>query len=171
MTITSADFSKDITEELCSANLSTQFLDELVKLYNDTLSAVLDDHAPLKRKKAPTHQKVPWLNEQISNEIRLRRKAEWAWLKVKSNLNKYLSFHQQRRYLSNMTDQTEKEYYLTKLSESTFKTKQVFTICNNLLGKDKDLPLPPGYTNHELADNFNEFITRIANIGKEIMDS
>ena len=107
----SGDFSKDITEKLYSANLSILFLDELVKLYNDTLSAVLDDTSPLKRKKAPTYQKVPWFSGQISKEIRLRRKAEWAWPKDMSNPAKYLSFCWQGRSVLSMIDHTKRNTF------------------------------------------------------------
>ena len=33
----------------------------------------------------------------------------------------------------------------------------MFTICNNLLGRNQDLPLPPGFMNEELAEYFNNF--------------
>ena len=50
-------------------------------------------------------------------------------------------------------------------------TKQVFKICDCLLGKGKDLPLPPGFTNQELADNFNEFFTtKITNIKSKLTE-
>ena len=38
-------------------------------------------------------------------------------------------------------------------------------MCNNLLGRNQDLPLPPGFTDKELAEHFsNFFISKIAKI-------
>ena len=42
---------------------------------------------------------------------------------------------------------------------------------NSLLGKGKDLLLPPSFTNHELADTFNEFFTtKITNIRSKLIE-
>ena len=41
----------------------------------------------------------------------------------------------------------------------------MFNVCGSLLGKGKDLPLPPGFMNQEPANNFNDFFTtKITNI-------
>ena len=49
-------------------------------------------------------------------------------------------------------------------------TKQVFKVCHSLLGKGKDPPLPPGFTNQELADNCNDFFTtKITNITSKLI--
>ena len=59
----------------------------------------------------------------------------------------------------------EEIYYLNIFHEHRRNTKQVFKVCDSILGKGKDLLLPPSFTNQELADNFNEFFTtRITNI-------
>ena len=51
----------------------------------------------------------------------------------------------------------------------TNNPKQIFRICNSLLGRKKDSPLPPGFTNQELANNFNSFfITKITNIRNQL---
>ena len=42
-------------------------------------------------------------------------------------------------------------------------------VCNGLLGRGKEPSLPSGFTNQELADNFNEFfITKITNIRSDL---
>ena len=47
----------------------------------------------------------------------------------------------------------------------------MFKVCNSLLGKGKDLPLPHGFMNQELADNFNDFFTtEITNIRSKLTE-
>ena len=42
---------------------------------------------------------------------------------------------------------------------------------DSLLGRGKEPSLPPGFTNQELADNFNEFfITKITNIRSDLSE-
>ena len=44
-------------------------------------------------------------------------------------------------------------------------SKEVFRICDSLLGHNQDLPIPPEYTDDQLANMFNDFfITKIAKI-------
>ena len=47
----------------------------------------------------------------------------------------------------------------------------MFKVCDSLLGKGKDPPLPPGFTNQELADNFYDFFTtKITNIRSRLTE-
>ena len=46
---------------------------------------------------------------------------------------------------------------------------KIFRICNGILGRKQDLPLPPGYTEEEQAERFNKFfITKIINIQENL---
>ena len=50
-------------------------------------------------------------------------------------------------------------------------TKQMFKVCDSLLGRGKEPSLPSGFTNQELADNFNEFfINKITNIRSNLSE-
>ena len=67
-----------------------------------------------------------------------------------------MTFYQLRRSVLNLLDAGECAYYIKALQDTNVGTKQIFKICNNLLGCNKDLSLPPG-TNEELASRFNNF--------------
>ena len=84
----------------------------------------------------------------------------------------YRDFCSQCRLVSNLLFSTEKKYYLNILHEHRRNTKQVFKVCDSLLGRGKEPSLPPGFTNQELADNFNDFfITKITNIRLDLSES
>ena len=77
-----------------------------------------------------------------------------------NNVNKYRNFCVQQRRVSNLLDFAEKEFYKTALSDNIYDYKQVFNICNNLLGRNQDLPLPHSQSNKTLADEFNTGLAR-----------
>ena len=53
----------------------------------------------------------------------------------------------------------KKDFYKTSLNENKYNYKKIFGICNNLLGRNQDLPLPTYNSNKELANEFNIFFT------------
>ena len=83
----------------------------------------------------------------------------------------FRDFYQLRTVVSNIIHQAKCEYFTNTLLEHKHQPREIFRICNRLLGRNKDLPLPPSYTDEELATKFNNFFTtEIANI-REVLES
>ena len=78
--------------------------------------------------------------------------------------DRFLSFYRMRGKVSNLLDSAEREYYKTMVTDNKNNSKEVFRICDSLLGRNQDLPMPPGYTDDQLANMFNDFITKITKI-------
>ena len=91
--------------------------------------------------------------ESIRDEIRKCRQLQQIWRQDKINSEKYQDFCTQHRLVSNLLFSTEKEYYRDIFREHRRNTKQVFKVCDGLLGRGKEPSLPSGFTNQELADN------------------
>ena len=53
----------------------------------------------------------------------------------------------------------KKDFYKTSLNENKYNYKKIFGICNTLLGRSQELPLPTCNSNKELANDFNAFFT------------
>ena len=101
----------------------------------------------------------------MSNAIRSRRKAECKWLLDKNNPDKFLEFYRIWQTTTNILNQAEKIYYCKLVENNCTDTKKIFATCDNLLGRNQGLPLPPGFMNEELAECFNNFfISKIAKI-------
>ena len=106
-----------------------------------------------------------------AEEIRKHRQMEHIWRWDRVNLDKCQDFCTQCRLVSNLLFATEKEYYRDTFHEHSGNIKQVFKLCNSLLGRGKEHSLPPGLNNQELADNFNKFfITKITNIRSDLSE-
>ena len=72
--------------------------------------------------------------------------------------------------MSNLLEKAEWEVFLTSITEKSLNYKHIYDICNHLLGRTKESPLPPGYTNKELADRFNNyFIDKIVKICTDLI--
>ena len=85
--------------------------------------------------------------------------------KDKSNLGKCLEFYHQQQRVTNLLQSAEREYYNDLLHSNQCIFKEIFSICDSLLGQKKDLPLTPNHTNQDLDDWFNKyFINKITNI-------
>ena len=107
-----------------------------------------------------------------SGKRQCHRTLEQNWRRNKSSKYRYLAIYHQCHLLSNMQDNAEKKDYRSSLHEHKFEFKQVFHMCNGLLGRDKDLPLHPCDINQVLADWFNTFFTtKIKKVGNDLIDS
>ena len=165
-------FACDINQVIESAHVDHLDLKSSLPMYISTLTQVLDQYTPLKRKFFPNHRQVPWFTESIRDEIRKHRQLEQIWRQDKTNSDKYHDFSSQDKLVSNLLFSTEKKYYLDTFHKHRRNTKQVFKVCDSLLGRGKEPSLPPGFTSQELADIFNDFffITKITNIRSNLSE-
>ena len=80
-------FKRDLdSSSLCQSTptvISGEELDELTRDYNNTLSALVDCHAPLKSKRVRSRPSVPWYTAEINVAKKLRRKAEKRWRRTR----------------------------------------------------------------------------------------
>ena len=149
-------FMKDVWK-FCLDKPPGPSLDNKTNHYNTMIQTILDNHAPIKSCKCSNHPKVPWFNDDIAEAIRLRRHLERNWYRDRSNVDAFTLFHCQHRLVSNLLDKAEQEFFLVFITENSLNYKHIHDICNHLLGRTKESPLPPGYTNKELADRFNNY--------------
>ena len=78
-------FAGDISYEIESAHVDHLNLKLSLALYNSTLTQVLDQHTPLKRKFVPNQRQVPWFTESRRDEIMKCRQLEQIWRWDKTN--------------------------------------------------------------------------------------
>ena len=61
-------------------------------------------------------------------------------------------------------------FVLTSITKNSSNFKCIHEICNHLIGRSKDSPLPPGISNKDLAVRFsNYFIEKIAKICSDLI--
>ena len=167
--ITPEAFITDI-KEFCLHKPIGSSLEDKVNYYHSMLQSILDIHAPIKRHKCSNRPSIPWFNQEIAEAIRHWRHLERVWYRDKSNREALALFHSQHWFVANLLDKAEWKFFLTSIIENSSNYKCIYEICNNLLGRSKDTPLPPGIPNKDLAVSFNNyFIETIAKIGSDLI--
>ena len=157
--------------EFCLSNPTGSSLEDKVNYYHSMLQTTLDIHAPIKSQKCSDCPRIPWFNQKIAEAIRLCRCLERVWNRDKSNMEALTLFHCQCWLISNLLDKAEWKFFLTSITENSSNYKCIYEICNHLLGRSKDSPLPPGIPNKDLAVRFNNyFIQKIANICTDLIE-
>ena len=114
---------------------------------------------PIMTKQVKIKKKLPWFNNNIKNGISERHKLKREWKKDPEDTNKFSDFCRKCREVDNMMDRAERFYYLSSLHDNRFNIRKVHAICDDLLDRRKELPLPPAESKQELANRFNKFFT------------
>ena len=162
---------KDIGE-FCLSKPTGSSLKDKVNHYHSMLQTTLDTHAPIKNRKCSDCPRIPWFNQEIAEAIRLCRCLERVWNRDKSNMEALTLFHCQCWLMWNLLDKAQQKFFCSSITENSLDYKHIYEICNHLLGRSKDSPLPPGIPNKDLAVRFNNyFIQKIANIHTDLIQN
>ena len=69
-----------------------------------------------------------------------------------------------------MWNQAERSFFREALADNRTNFKEIFNICNTILGRNNILPLPPSDSNTSLANNFNNYFhEKIGNIYSSLL--
>ena len=163
-------FMKNIGE-FCLSKPTGSSLKDKVNYYHSMLQTMLDIHAPIKSQKCSDCPRIAWFNQEIAEAIRLHRHLKRVWNRDKSNMEALTLFHCQCRLVSNFLDKAQQKFFLTSITDNSSNYKCIYEICNHLLGRSKDSPLPPGIPKKDLAVRSNNyFIQKIANIHTDLIE-
>ena len=102
------DLSTNLTESLNSA--SSHSTRDLVKVYNNTCTKTLSQHAPSKEKVIRLIHNQPRFDDNIRKEIHLHRKKEALLYKDPCTYT-FQAFYNQRHYCANLIRSSQKSYY------------------------------------------------------------
>ena len=122
------------------------------------LREALDSHAPATQRRISSRRSAPWfgpVSEEVRAAKRERRRAERRWLKHRLTVHKEL-FNKAKRFVSELVHAAKTSFFSAKIAKRT-SCKQLFSICNQLLGKNKPSILPTIYSASELPSRFLDF--------------
>ena len=103
-------FSRDAKTLLDDHNPVDLSPSECLKLYRNTLTTVLNTHAPEKTRKATTRSRIPWFNDSIAMAIKHRCMAECNWANHHSDPMAFTTFYRGRCIVSNLIDAAENRF-------------------------------------------------------------
>jgi len=161
-TIDVDEFKSDILQSVLCDFEETSSLDELVGTYNQTLTSLMDKHSPVIKKKM-NFKPTPWIDEELKDLRRRRRRAERKYHKSKSQSCR-LEYVKLRDQFNKLEAVKRCLYYRGSLRKSAGDTKTLFKKLNRLLGNvAPDLPehSDPLKLSEDFKAYFGEKITTI----------
>ena len=151
------EFKADIFQsELYS--IKTDDPNELVEKYNTVLRNLLDKHIPVQTKSVTVRPLAPWYNQDISDTIILKKKAERTWLKSRDPYDKDI-FCQLRNSVTNKIKSAKKSYFQEKISSAQNSQQSLFKCVNELLKTKKKAVLPNNIPDDKVANELSSFFT------------
>lgn len=150
-------FRSDIMNSiLLSDSNSSSSLDELVRQYETTLTSVLNDHAPVKKKVITLRPTAPWFNREIQVQKVERRRLERKWRKTKLTVHREL-YTQQCDVVHKLISAAKKSYYSDLISECGSDQRELFKNVEKLLQGKTENQYPPSDSIDTLANQFADY--------------
>jgi len=139
-------------------------LDDLVNMYNNTLSHIIDKHAPITTKTITRRHNSEWCTEEVLKAKVECRRAENRWRKNKLSVH-LENFKSKCKHLTNICRKAKTNYYQQQISDCAGDQKKLFKITEKLLRKEPKIALPSGFSSAVLADKFSSyFVEKIEQI-------
>ena len=165
-----SSFKRDILSS--DLNCPDKFIDcnTAVEIYNQTLTKILDDHAPQMTYYVNPDQSK-WINSECQNSRRKRRKAERDNDRLKTQESKG-AYRRLCKEAEEVLTKTRNDYYKCQLSVSENK-KDTYRIVNNLMDRNLSQKIIPNKTDgQELCEEMKDFfVQKVENIYSNIGDS
>lgn len=130
---------------------------DLYEQYINSLSSILEKHAPLKTKCLSKPTPV-WITQPYREAKRLRRQAERAWRKNPSVLNR----SKLRRQISKcnvIINKSKGDFYTDIIHSNSGDSKKLWKELNNILHRKSEKVLPESTDDLSLANRFSSFFT------------
>ena len=157
-------FSEDLRLQVTQTECSS-----FEKLSN-TLTSVLDEHAPVVRRKVKINKHDPWfydIKDEVADAKRIRRRAE----KKKDQTG--LTIHNQiykkaKKDVTKIILSARKQFYSLEI-EKCSNGRQLYSLVGTLMGVHRTSPLPTNHTTEELPQVFCDyFSSKISDIRSEL---
>ena len=144
-------------------------ISELALCYENTLTSLLEKHAPLQRKVVVVRPKLPWYTNSLRELKIKRRRLERKMLFTGLHEDK-LAYHNTCDEYTKLLSETKRNYYSKQITESAGDTKKLFNIVNSLCKVDDRYDVLPTLDSPQsLANDFGAFlITKIELIQQDI---
>ena len=145
--------------------LQEKHVDALVTNYNQGLTALIEKHAPLHRKKLTLHPNSPWYTQGLHDAKHQKRKLERKWRNSGLEIDRQ-AYRTQCSVMTKLLYKTRADYYSMKIEECNKDQARLHRTAKQILGVKKGTSLPRHTSSDDLAEQFSKFFTdQIANIG------
>ena len=131
---------------------------ELTAQFSETLSHLLDKHAPKRTKMTQPRPPSPWMSIEIILAKRCRRYRERVWRRTRSPLDRS-RYTKQLHLCNRMMSKSKSDYYTSLLSNNSANPRHMWNSVNKILHHEKSKPLPDYTSLDTLCSSFSKFFT------------
>ena len=137
---------------------------ELVNQYNETLSKLLDKHAPKQTKSVQVRPPSPWMSNDIIVAKRRRRYLERIWRRTRSPIDRS-RYTKQLHICNHMMSKAKSDYYTHFITTNSENPRQMWKSVKKILHRQKLKALPEHSSLDTLCSSFSKYFTdKIARI-------
>ena len=162
------DFRADI-QALVEDTRGDGCVSSLAEAYDGGLRKILDSRAPVVARRVRDRLPAPFMDEEVRERRRVRRRAERKWRKTGLTVFKEIYLKENRNYQKFVREKSIK-YYSDEMN-SCRTSKQIFSVADGLLGRKASSPLPTNIPIHELPQTFCDFFTDKIKVIRNDLDS
>ena len=139
--------------------------DKLCDMFESITSSILDELCPTTTKERIVKARLPWYNDNIHQERRVRRQLERKWRKTRDE-DDYSALLVQKDRVNKLIVEAKQGFFTDKFLSSN--TKEMFKTLNGLLNTSAKT-LPIANSDVDLANNFLAFfVEKVENIRSKI---
>ena len=131
-------------------------INSLAAGYNEMLKQTLAAHLPEKMVTITLCPKNPWFLDELNQIKRAMRSLERRWVRNKSEEN-WVDYKELRNVYCKIFRHTKKTAFSNKVQEIGSDAGKLYKLVNNVLGREKDNPLPDGNSYKRHSEEFAEF--------------
>ena len=150
--INQAALSLDL-QNISSHATSLQSATELVEYYNDSLSNLLNQHAPLKTRSVSFERSAPWYTNELRKMKTFGRVLERRFVASGLTVHKEAYREHQKEYAKSLST-SRSQFFSNIINNNPSNSKRLFTTINHLL---KPKSHPHSEATEEKCDEFMTF--------------
>ncbi len=137
---------------------------ELYDQYHNTLSSLVDKHAPSRQITCSARPPNPWVTREAMDAKRMKRKLERCWRRTKSQGDR-AKFNAQVRRCNRIMSKAKNAWYSNMIEENKHNPKKLWNSINNILHRQPETILPDCTSMSAIANSFSDyFIDKISRI-------
>jgi hypothetical protein len=149
----------ELNSDILSSDLYTapaSNLETYMTTFRQTISTLLDKHAPLKTTSCKATPDKPFITPEIKSEKAKRSRLETIYRKTKTQIN-HDRFKEQSHHVAKLITNARREYYRTLIKTQTTQPRKLWNTLNGLLSRSPRQTLPTLSPVASLASSFSTF--------------
>jgi hypothetical protein len=165
-----SEFNNDIEQEYSALSKNLDIA-ESTAFYNDKLSEILEEHAPLQSKSVIARPNNKWYSQYIRSQKTIKRRLERKKNKTGLKID-ILFYKEQCKYVNHLVNEAKSEFLKVQVVESKDDINTLFNTAKRILNWKSEPIYPQNVPNIDLPNVFaNYFYDKIICINNAISDT